>query len=51
MAIRDIVRHGFSATIGTVVTRGWGIGQPPTATVYRVTGSLPTYSVTGSSND
>jgi hypothetical protein len=41
MAIADIVRRGYAATIGKVVTRGYTPLEPPTALIAYSQGSLP----------
>jgi hypothetical protein len=48
MAIADIVRRGYSATIGKVVLRGYTPAEPPTPVVAYSLGSLPSATSQGS---
>jgi hypothetical protein len=48
MAIANIVRRGYAATIGKVVTRGYTPLEPPSAAVAQSLGSLPTATSEGS---
>lgn len=48
MAIAEIVRRGYGATIAKIVTRGYSIGQTAPARIARSRGSVTAFASRGS---